>query len=75
MGARGNKWGNPNPRNNGSDNGPLRKLEYITIPNLAGGDDMWLLECGHKITVATSTMYRARCWRCKRAAQEAEEEA
>lgn len=56
---------NPNPKNNGSDKGPLRKL--IKIVKTWNSDvDMWELECGHQILVNTSTMHRARCWKCKK---------
>lgn len=60
------KWGNQNPKNNGGNRGPLRKL--VELKAVGDGRDKWLLECGHEIWVNASTIYRARCWRCKREA-------
>ena len=56
---------NPNPKNNGSDKGPLRKI----VKRIRAGEgifdrDWVLLECGHEGTSAGGV--RARCRECKK---------
>jgi hypothetical protein len=57
---------NPDPRNNGSDKGPLRAI-VATVRASAGIFDRAVvrLECGHE-TDATPGAVRARCRACKR---------
>jgi hypothetical protein len=54
---------NPNPRNNGSDKGPLRKIVGMK-------DDLELLECGHTQwgrgdIFGHTAPERRRCRKCK----------
>jgi hypothetical protein len=57
---------NPDPRNNGSDKGPLRAI----VGTIRARSDLFdravvRLECGHEAD-ATPGARRARCKRCKR---------
>lgn len=57
---------NPNPRNNGSKNGPLRKVEYLIRSGPGGifGRDLYHLECGHEVR-GTKGASRVRCYLCR----------
>jgi hypothetical protein len=59
---------NPNPSNNGSGNGPLRKVVrpvLVYSENNMFSRDKYLLECGHEV-YGTIGAARVRCWKCKR---------
>lgn len=60
---------NPNPQNNGSGNGPLRKVVEVIYIGVGGifGRDKVLLECGHE-GYSSGSGLRARCRQCKREA-------
>lgn len=65
---------NRNPRNNGSDKGPLR----LIVATLRFGDGMfdrsWVeFECGHEGS-ATIGARRGRCTKCKAALAEGKQE-
>lgn len=73
--ARG---GGPRPRSNGSQNGPLRKIEGRILN--AQGAPRDLLECGHEVLPARDLMgerfpVRRRCKECKRTDAHALDEA
>jgi hypothetical protein len=54
-----------NPRNNGSQKGPLRRVqELIAAGTGKFAKDVVLLECGHR-GKATVGAVRARCAQCK----------
>jgi hypothetical protein len=56
---------NPNPRNNGSQKGPLRKVvRFLYRQEGFFGKDRYELECGHKV-LGTIGAARVRCWKCK----------
>lgn len=57
---------NPNPRNNGSQKGPLRKRVQFIAETGSGmmKREKWLLECGHEAWGAYGSV-RSRCGKCK----------
>lgn len=57
---------NQQPKNNGSHNGPLRKIvEIIQAGHNVFEKDRVIFECGHSGT-ATIGATRGRCKKCKR---------
>lgn len=61
---------NPNPRNNGSDRGPLRKImDHVPDPQFPSLT-LELLECGHTMRarsdiIGVTAPVRRRCRKCK----------
>jgi hypothetical protein len=64
---------NPNPKNNGSDKGPLRKVVRMVDDPQFRGVRLELLECGHTAFPRSDVFghapaERRRCRKCKRGA-------
>jgi hypothetical protein len=56
---------NKNPKNNGSQKGPLRKVTaQLYTQEGFFGKNRYMLECGHE-ALGTPGAARVRCWRCK----------
>jgi hypothetical protein len=57
---------NRNPKNNGSDKGPLRKrVEFVRERGHGfNAQELWKLECGHEAW-GTYGAARTRCGKCK----------